>query len=91
MVFNSVQNYQVKIDEKMRVIMIFLTSFFVIACLFSVNTSHSIVLDSGSGNTSTFELDQLTPKASHNNTIRDYSNSLPDLFEKVEKSVVQIT
>lgn len=91
MVFNSIQNYQVKIDEKMKMIMIFLTSFFVIACLFSVNTSHSIELDSGSGNTSTFELDQLIPKASHNNTIRDYNNSLPDLFDKVEKSVVQIT
>lgn len=91
MVFNSVQNYQVKIDEKMKMIMIFLTSFFIIVCLFSINTSHSIELDSGSGNTSTFELDQLTSKASHDNTTRDYNNSLPDLFDKVEKSVVQIT
>jgi serine protease Do len=91
MVFNSVQNYQVKIDEKMKMIMIFLTSFFIIVCLFSINTSHSIGLDSGSGNTSTFELDQLTSKASHDNTTRDYNNSLPDLFDKVEKSVVQIT
>lgn len=91
MVFNSAQNYQVKIDEKMKMIMIFLTSFFIITCLFSINTSHSIELDSGSGNTSTFELDQLTSKASHDNTTRDYNNSLPDLFDKVEKSVVQIT
>jgi serine protease Do len=91
MVFNPAQNYQVKIDEKMKMIMIFLTSFFIITCLFSINTSHSIELDSGSGNTSTFELDQLTSKASHDNTTRDYNNSLPDLFDKVEKSVVQIT
>lgn len=91
MVFNSFQNYQVKIDEKMKMIMIFLTSFIIVTCLFSINTLHSIELDSVSGNTSAFELDQTTTKASHNLITRDYSNALPDLFDKVEKSVVQIT
>ncbi len=91
MVFNSIQHSQDKIDERMKKIIIFLTSFFIITCLFSINTSYSIELDSVLGNTSTFELDQTTQKDSHSLTIRDYSNSLPDLFDKVEKSVVQIT
>jgi len=33
----------------------------------------------------------MTSEDSHNYTTSDYSNSLPDLFDKVEKSVVQIT
>ena len=91
MVFNSLQDYQVKINEKTKVIIIFLTSFFIITCLLSINTSHSIELVSGSGDNLTFTLDQMTTEDSHNYTTRDYSNSLPDLFDKVEKSVVQIT
>ncbi len=91
MVFNSLQDYQVKIDEKTKLIIIFLTSFFIITCLLSINTSHSIELASESGDNSTFTLDQMTTEAGNNYTTRDYSSSLPDLFDKVEKSVVQIT
>ena len=91
MVFNTFQDYQVKINEKTKVIIIFLTSLFIITCLFSINTAHSIELVSGSGDNSTIKLNQMTSEDSHNYTTSDYSNSLPDLFDKVEKSVVQIT
>lgn len=91
MVFNTFQDYQVKINEKMKVIIIFLTPLFIITCLFSINTAYSIELVSGSGDNSTIKLNQMTSEASHNYTTSDYSNSLPDLFDKVEKSVVQIT
>ncbi len=91
MVSNSLQYYQAKINEKMKVIMVFLASFFIITCLFSINTSHSIQFVSGSGDNLTSELDPMTAEASPNYTARNYDNSLPDLFEKVEKSVVQIT
>ncbi len=91
MVFNSLQYYQAKINEKMKVIMVFLASFFIITCLFSINTSHSIQFVSGSGDNLTSELDPMTTEASANHTARNYDNSLPDLFDKVEKSVVQIT
>ena len=91
MVSNSLQYYQVKINEKMKVIMVFLASFFIITCLFSINTSHSIQFVSGSGDNLTSELDPMTTEASANHTARNYDNSLPDLFDKVEKSVVQIT
>ena len=52
MMFNSLQYYQVKINKKMKVIMVFLASFFIITCLFSINTSHSVQLVSGSGDNS---------------------------------------
>ena len=91
MVSNSLQYYQVKINEKMKVIMVFLASFFIITCLFSINTSHSIQFVSGSGDNLTSDLDPMTTEASPNHTARNYDNSLPDLFDKVEKSVVQIT
>ena len=91
MVFNSLQDYQVKINEKFEVMLIIITSFFIITCLLSINISDSIQLVSGSGDNLTLKLDQMTTEASHNYTTRDYSNSLPDLFDKVEKSVVQIT
>ena len=77
--------------KKRKLIIIFLTSFFIITCLLSINTSHSIELVSESGDNSTFTLDQMTTEAGNNYTTRDYSSSLPDLFDKVEKSVVQIT
>ncbi len=88
---NSLQYYQAKINEKMKVIMVFLASFFIITCLFSINTSHPIQFVSGSGDNLTSELDPMTTEASANHTARNYDNSLPDLFDKVEKSVVQIT
>src|SRR5687768_3987427 len=91
MMFNSLRDYQVKINEKFKVMLIFLTSIFIITCILSINTFDFIQLVSGSGDNSTFKLDQKTSEASQNDTIEDYSNSLPDLFDKVEKSVVQIT
>jgi serine protease Do len=91
MVSNSLQYYEAKINEKMKVIMVFLASFFIITCLFSINTSHSIQFVSGPGDNLTSELDPMTTEASPNYTARNYDNSLPDLFDKVEKSVVQIT
>ncbi|TVP39936.1 trypsin-like peptidase domain-containing protein [Candidatus Nitrosocosmicus arcticus] len=91
MVFNIFQDYQVKINEKMKVIVLFLISLFIITCLFSINTAHSVELVSGSGDNSTIKLNQKPSGSSHNYTTNDYSNSLPDLFDKVEKSVVQIT
>jgi serine protease Do len=91
MMFNSLRDYQVKINEKFKVMLIFLTSIFIITCILSINTYDFIQLVSGSGDNSTFKLDQKTSEASQNDTTEDYSNSLPDLFDKVEKSVVQIT
>jgi serine protease Do len=91
MMFNSLRDYQVKINEKFKVMLIFLTSIFIITCILSINTYDPIQLVSGSGDNSTFKLDQKTSEASQNDTTEDYSNSLPDLFDKVEKSVVQIT
>ena len=60
MVSNSLQYYQAKINEKMKVIMVFLASFFIITCLFSLNTSHSIQFVSGSGDNSTSDLNPMT-------------------------------
>ena len=91
MVFNSLQYYQVKINEKMKVIMVFLASFFIITCLFSINTSHSIQFVNGSGDNLTLELDPMTTEGSPIIPPEIMDNSLPDLFDKVEKSVVQIT
>ncbi len=56
MMFNSLQYYRAKINKKMKVIMVFLASFFIITCLFSLNTSHSIQFASGSGDNSTSDL-----------------------------------
>ena len=89
--FNSLQDYQLKKKKKFKVILVILASFFVVACLFSIGVFHSIQLASGSGPNLTFEADQMTLGDSHNSTTRDYDNSLPDLFDRVEKSVVQIT
>ena len=89
--FNSLQDYQLKKKKKFKVILVILASFFVVACLFSIGVFHSIQLASGSGPNLTFEADQMTLGDSHNYTTRDYDNSLPDLFDRVEKSVVQIT
>ena len=89
--FNTFQDYQIKINKKIKSTIIFLTSFFIIICLFSINTAHSIELVSVPGDSSTLELNQMNLEAVHNSTNRDYSDSLPDLFDKVEKSVVQIT
>ena len=89
--FNSLQDYQLKEKKKIKVILIILASFFVVACLFSSGAFHSIQLASGSGSNLTSESEQMTLGDSHNYTTRDYDNSLPDLFDKVEKSVVQIT
>lgn len=91
MVFNTFQNYQIKINKKIKSIIVFLTSFFIFLCLFSINTAHSVELVSAPGGNYTLESDQMTVEATHNSTNRDYGNSLPDLFDKVEKSVVQIT
>ena len=63
MVSNSLQYYQAKINEKMKVIMVFLASFFIITCLFSINTSHSIQFVSGSGDNLTSDLDPMTTEA----------------------------
>ncbi len=91
MVFNTFQDYQIKINKKIKSTIIFLISFIIIVCLFSINIAHSIELVREPGDNSTLKLDQMTVEATHNSTNRDYSNSLPDLFDKVEKSVVQIT
>ena len=91
MMFNFLQNYQVRINKKMKAIMVFLSSFFIITCLFSINDINSVQLVNGSGDNLTLDLDQMTTQGSPDHTTRDYGNSLPDLFDKVEKSVVQIT
>ena len=91
MVLKTYQDYQIKINKKINSIIIFLTSFFIILCLFSINTAHSIELFRGPDDNFTLESDQMTVEGIQNYTNRDYSNSLPDLFDKVEKSVVQIT
>ena len=91
MMFNFLQNYQVRINKKMKAIMVFLSSFFIITCLFSINAINSVQLVNGSGDNLTLDLDQMTTQGSPDHTTRDYGNSLPDLFDKVEKSVVQIT
>src|SRR5687768_6202381 len=91
MVLNTYQDYQMKIDKKIQSIIIFLTSLFIIICLFSINAAHSIQSVSGQGDNFTLESDQMTVESMPDSTNRDYSNSLPDLFDKVEKSVVQIT
>src|SRR6476469_4292132 len=89
--FNSFQNYQVKMNKKIKVISVILASFFLVACLLSIGDFHSFQLASGSGSNLTFEADKMTLGDSDNYTSRYYGNSLPDLFDKVEKSVVQIT
>ena len=91
MVLKTYQDYQIKINKKINSIIIFLTSFFIILFLFSINTAHSIESVSGQGDNFTLESDQMTVESMPDSTNRDYSNSLPDLFDKVEKSVVQIT
>jgi serine protease Do len=91
MVLNTYQDYQMKIDKKIQSIIIFLTSLSIIICLFSINPAHSIESVSGQGDNFTLESDQMTVESMPDSTNRDYSNSLPDLFDKVEKSVVQIT
>ena len=91
MLSKSLRAYQVKMNEKIKVIVIFLASFFIVTCLFSICSLHSIQSVSGSGAGLTSEAGQMNPENSHNYTARDYGNSLPDLFDKVEKSVVQIT
>ncbi len=91
MMFNFLQNYQVRINKKMKAIMVFLSSFFIITCLFSINDINSVQLVNGSGDNLILDLDQMTTQGSPDHTTRDYGNSLPDLFDKVEKSVVQIT
>jgi serine protease Do len=91
MVSKSSQSLQVNMNEKIKVIVILLASFIVVTCLFSISSFHSIQLVSGSGANLTFEVNHVNPKNSDNYTASDYGNSLPDLFDKVEKSVVQIT
>lgn len=91
MMFNFLQNYQVRINKKMKAIMVFLSSFFIITCLFSINDINSVQLVNGSGDNLILDLDQMTTQGSPDHTTRNYGNSLPDLFDKVEKSVVQIT
>jgi serine protease Do len=91
MMFNALQDYQVRINKKMKVIIVFLASFFIITSLFSFNTFNSVPLVSGSEDNLTLDLDQMTTRDSADHNTREYSNSLPDLFDKVEKSVVQIT
>ncbi len=91
MMFNSLQDYRVRINKKMKVIIVFLASFFIITSLFSINTFNSVQLVSGSEDNLTLDLDQMATRDSPDHTTREYSNSLPDLFDRVEKSVVQIT
>ncbi len=91
MMFNSLQDYRVRINKKMKVIIVFLASFFIITSLFSVNTFNSVLFVSGSEDNLTLDLDQMATRDSPDHTTREYSNSLPDLFDRVEKSVVQIT
>ena len=91
MMFNSLQDYQVRINKKMKVIIVFLASFFIITSLFSINTFNSVQLVNGSEDNLTLDLDQMATRDSPDQTTREYSNSLPDLFDRVEKSVVQIT
>ncbi|WP_458721243.1 trypsin-like peptidase domain-containing protein [Candidatus Nitrosocosmicus sp. R] len=91
MMFNSLQDYRVRINKKMKVIIVFLASFFIITSLFSVNTFNSVPFVSGSEDNLTLDFDQMATRDSPDLTTREYSNSLPDLFDRVEKSVVQIT